>query len=608
MKRTLAALLMLTLTVLTLFGVSSFSVFAEEDLSGGATSDTAFDLSGITFEDKTVTYTGEPFGLEIKGELPEGVSVSYDAESYKAPGTYVITATFINDLDNSEITKMTATLRILSYKKDHSYNDSSGRLIARVIAKNNGVLETNTLNFRDVTTQYNYITADEIFGEGKVGYVISAYDIYFAENGIKQAVDDEFEVKFLLPIELRGTEFNKKLIHITGDGRIEELTALTAGDYVACYVTDFSIFAVVDVGDAPVPYVAPDYTWVKVVVTVLVILIIVAIIALIIIKKRKGKDPEEKAPVNAPADPAPKAPAEEAPAEEKPEEAPAEEAPAEEKPEEAPAEEAPAEEKPEEVPAEEAPAEEKPEEALAEEAPAEEKPEEAPAEEAPAEEKPEEAPAEEAPVEEKPEETPVEEKQKAPIPVIAPVADGDVVQVRYRTSFMSRLIQSDAAIQGYYSAVKNALLSYKGVKARTSWNFESFNKGRIQCAKLNVKGSAFQVYLGLEPKEYNANKYHFVDVSDKPKLDQVPMLIKVKSERSLKYALELIEEMMKKLEIEKGAEQNVDYTMPYETTEALAERDLVKIILPAGVTMDGPLNFAKLDVGALIDTANSDKE
>ena len=173
---------------------------------------------------------------------------------------------------------------------------------------------------------------------------------------------------------------------------------------------------------------------------------------------------------------------------------------------------------------------------------------------------------------------------------------------------MSRLIQSDAAIQGYYSAVKNALLSYKGVKARTSWNFESFNKGRIQCAKLNVKGSAFQVYLGLEPKEYNANKYHFVDVSDKPKLDQVPMLIKVKSERSLKYALELIEEMMKKLEIEKGAEQNVDYTMPYETTEALAERDLVKIILPAGVTMDGPLNFAKLDVGALIDTANSDKE
>ena len=86
------------------------------------------------------------------------------------------------------------------------------------------------------------------------------------------------------------------------------------------------------------------------------------------------------------------------------------------------------------------------------------------------------------------------------------------------------------------------------------------------------------------------------------------MLIKVKSERSLKYALELIEEMIKKLEIEKGAEQNVDYTMPYETTEALAERDLVKIILPAGVTMDGPLNFAKLDVGALIDTANSDKE
>ena len=172
---------------------------------------------------------------------------------------------------------------------------------------------------------------------------------------------------------------------------------------------------------------------------------------------------------------------------------------------------------------------------------------------------------------------------------------------------MSRLIQAEEPIQDYYTVVKNALLSYKGVKARTSWNFESFNKGRIQCAKLNVKGSAFQVYLGLDPNEYNANKYHFVDVSDKPKLDKVPMLLKVKSDRGLKYVLELIEEMMNKLGMERIETPNVDYHMPYETTEALAERDLVKVILPAGVTLDGNENLVKLDVGDLIDNANAEK-
>ena len=35
----------------------------------------------------------------------------------------------------------------------------------------------------------------------------------------------------------------------------------------------------------------------------------------------------------------------------------------------------------------------------------------------------------------------------------------------------------------------------------------------------------------------------FVDVSDKPKLDKVPMMLKVKSDRALKYAIELIAEI-----------------------------------------------------------------
>ena len=215
----------------------------------------------------------------------------------------------------------------------------------------------------------------------------------------------------------------------------------------------------------------------------------------------------------------------------------------------------------------------------------------------------EETPEEEAPTEE----APAEPEKKHVIFKFAEEGDdtvddgdSDVVLVRFRTSFESRFIQSDAEIQDYYTEIKNALLSYKGVKARTSWNYESFNKARVQCAKLNIKGSALLVYLGLDPANYNANKYHFIDMSDKPKFEKVPMLMKVKSERALKYTLELIEEMMKALDIPMGDAQNVDYRLPYETTEALAARGLVKVILPAGMTLDDDTSIIKVDVGAHI--------
>jgi len=186
--------------------------------------------------------------------------------------------------------------------------------------------------------------------------------------------------------------------------------------------------------------------------------------------------------------------------------------------------------------------------------------------------------------------------------------NGVIVHVRYRTSYMSRLIQSEPPIQDYYNAVKNYLLSFKGVKARTSFNFESFNKGRVQCAKLNVKGSTFQVYLALNPKEYNANKYYFTDVSEKPKLDQVPMLLKVKSDRALKYVFELIDEMMDKLGIIGGEIPSVDYRLPYETTDALIDKGLIKLILPEGMTIDENTVIEKVNVGELLKDAKPKQE
>ena len=167
------------------------------------------------------------------------------------------------------------------------------------------------------------------------------------------------------------------------------------------------------------------------------------------------------------------------------------------------------------------------------------------------------------------------------------------VEVRYRRSFMSRYIQAESYIQEYYNEIKNTLLSYKGVKARSSWSKESFKRGRAHLAKIDVKGKALYLYLALEPEELDA-KYFATRASG-----DCPTLIKIKSPRRLKQSLELIEALMKKLEIPRTERAAEDYRLPYEETEALIERGLIKVILPKGEVLDENAIAVKADLSEL---------
>ena len=290
---------------------------------------------------------------------------------------------------------------------------------------------------------------------------------------------------------------------------------------------------------------------------------------------------------------------EEVPVEEEPAEV-AEEAPAE------VAEEAPAEEEPAEV-AEEAPAE------VVEEAPVEEEPAEV-AEEAPAEEEPaevvEEAPVEEAPVEEAPvEEAPVEVVEEAPmfIPELVEIGgedeeseDGDgstaiayidekgnLINIRCSRSFTANLIQASPTVKGYYAELKNYILSFKAVKARMSWRLDTFKKGRVQLFKMKIRGKTILLYCALDPKEFDTAKY-FHEENTSKMFSGVPMMVRIKSDRGLKRAKELIALVMARFEIgENPKATEVDYASqhPYETTRALVGRGLVKLFFPEDISL-----------------------
>lgn len=154
---------------------------------------------------------------------------------------------------------------------------------------------------------------------------------------------------------------------------------------------------------------------------------------------------------------------------------------------------------------------------------------------------------------------------------------------RYRKSYQSRLAQSQGRVQDYYSVLKNALLSYKGVKGRISWNYEAFNKGRNHLAKMNAKTKTLYLYLALDPAELADSKYGITDVSSKKKYASVPVLMKIKGDRKFKYALELIDKMCaENMQLPKRANaEDVDYRIPYQSTEELVEAGIVKKLVAA---------------------------
>ena len=181
----------------------------------------------------------------------------------------------------------------------------------------------------------------------------------------------------------------------------------------------------------------------------------------------------------------------------------------------------------------------------------------------------------------------VKDEPEAYAALLAQAEAGEVQLVtRYRRSYESRLIQSKDPMQDYYSGIKNALLSYKGVKSRVSWANEKFHQGRNHIAKIIVKTSSLYIYLAVDPATLAGTKYESAinDMSDKKKFETTPTLLKIKGERKYKYALELIETICRdNLQLPPNKKfVETDYKRPAQTDEELVESGTVRKLV-AGV-------------------------
>ena len=157
-------------------------------------------------------------------------------------------------------------------------------------------------------------------------------------------------------------------------------------------------------------------------------------------------------------------------------------------------------------------------------------------------------------------------------------ARGEIkIVYRYKKSFQAKLAQSLGNVQDYYSELKNALLSFKGVKNRLSWNYEAFNRGRVHVAKMDAKSKTLYLYLALDPTQFEETKYSVKDVSAKRKYASTPTLIKIKGERKFKHALELIEKLCgEQMELVKVEGDSTDYRVERMTMDEMVDAGLMK--------------------------------
>ena len=148
--------------------------------------------------------------------------------------------------------------------------------------------------------------------------------------------------------------------------------------------------------------------------------------------------------------------------------------------------------------------------------------------------------------------------------------------VRHNYSFEARLIMSTSEVKDYYYAIVEYVKSF-GVKIARSWSKERIYLGRKLFATIVYRGKTLSLALPLDPKEENYKKYHFKDMSEIKSYQELPDLLKITSDRKVKYAITLLEEIFIKEGLENKNHQVKVEKVKTNTKNALIKKGLIKL-------------------------------
>ncbi len=151
--------------------------------------------------------------------------------------------------------------------------------------------------------------------------------------------------------------------------------------------------------------------------------------------------------------------------------------------------------------------------------------------------------------------------------------------ITYNKSFIARASLAKEQVKEYYKELKQELLSYKGVRSRISWQYDSFSYKRNKVAILTIRGNTLSLYLALDINNYQDAKYKLLDEGHKVSYSDTPVMIKIRGSRTLNYAKELIADLLKNIEY-KTHKLNVSKFRQNFASKSLEELVAINLIKP----------------------------
>ena len=153
--------------------------------------------------------------------------------------------------------------------------------------------------------------------------------------------------------------------------------------------------------------------------------------------------------------------------------------------------------------------------------------------------------------------------------------NGNVLELRLLKSFMAKLSQTDDVAKAYYNELKNHILSYKGTHSRISWHYDAVKLGKEHMIlKFSIRGKTLCVYYALDAKELDS-KYK-VEHAKSRKYKDTPCQYRIKNDRRVAYAKELMDMIMARIGAEQGEIPHEDYAIPTQSSKALLEQGYIR--------------------------------
>ena len=150
----------------------------------------------------------------------------------------------------------------------------------------------------------------------------------------------------------------------------------------------------------------------------------------------------------------------------------------------------------------------------------------------------------------------------------------DVVEekkiIRHNYSFESRLILSTQEQKDCYYSIAEFIKTY-GVILNRSWSRERVYTGRKTLASINYRGKTLCISFPLDPNDEKYRKYYFKNMSEVKTYKDTPALMKITSNRKVKYAIQLLEEIF----IQEGL-INKKHEVKIEKVKSYSKKTLIK--------------------------------